>query len=410
MQSDRKIGHKRQNNNADHLVRHASEAFRKGGWNAWVEPRLPSEDRPDLLIEKDGLKYVVQLKWVSDGKRARLLPLLSMAILQSKAAAQSQAGLRPMAIVMAPHIDEKIAEQIWQFASSHAPDVAIAVLDLDGLRRFWGDGLEELNFERPREPQRKAFKADDAGSNLFSDINQWLLKVLLGQRLPEQLINVPRGQFRNASQLADLAKVSVMSAFRFLRQLESEGFLDSSPPAPRLANLERLLSRWQSAMLKPQKEILCRWLIRGGEQQRLVNAIGKYQNLISQERVGSQSLVERELQPNLRLCLGGFAAASWLGFGHVSGMPPLLYLDRINSEVLERLGLANIEDSRPADVLIKLPSFKEALFRAAVSLNNIRVSDVLQIWLESSVNPARGAEQADLIKRRLLNPIIQDNS
>ena len=142
----------------------------------------------------------------------------------------------------------------------------------------------------------------------------------------------------------------------------------------------------------------------------MVSAINKYQNLMSQDGIDSQSLGERDLQFHLRLCLGGFAAASWLGFGHVSGMPPLLYMERINSEVLRRLGLAKIDDSRAADVLVKVPSFKEALFRAAVILNNIRVSDVLQIWVESSVNPARGAEQADLIKRRLLDPIIRDNS
>lgn len=408
MKSDANIAHKRQSN--DDFRRLVSEAFRQAGWNLWAESRLPLDHRPDLLIEKDGLRYIVELKCVSDGKRARLLPLLSMAILESRAAAQSQPGLRPMAIVMAPHIEDKVAEQVWQFASAHARDVAIGVLDLDGLRRFWGDGLQELNLERPREPQMKALKADNAGSNLFSDVNQWLLKVFLGQRLPQQLINVPQGEFRNASQLADLANVSVMSAFRFLRQLKNEGFLDYSAPAPRLANLERLLSRWQSAILKPQREISCRWLIRGGDQQRLVNAISKYQNLMSRDGIDRQSLGERELQPNLRLCLGGFAAASWLGFGHVSGMPPLLYMERINSEVLRRLGLAEIQDSRPADVLVKIPAFKETVFRAAVIVNDIRVSDVLQIWLESSVNPARGVEQADLIKRRLLDPIIQDNS
>ena len=396
--------------NANHFVRLASEAFRKGGWTACVDPRLPSDRRPDLLVEKDGLRYVIELKSVSDGKRARLLPLLSMAILESRAAAQSQPGLRPMAIVVSPHIDEKVAEQIRQFASSYAPDVAIGVLDLDGLRRFWGDGFEGLSFERPRELQVKALKAEDAGFNLFSDVNQWLLKVILGQRLSQQLINVPRGEFHNASQLADLANVSVMSAFRFLRQLEDEGFLDHSLPVARLVNLERLLSRWQSAMLKPQKQISCRWLIRGGDERRLVNAINKYQSSMSEDGIDSRSAGEQDLQRNLRLCLGGYAAASWLGFGHVSGMPPLLYLERINSEVLGRLGLAKIEDSRPADVLVKIPSFREAVFRAAVIRNNIRISDVVQVWLESSVNSARGVEQADHIKRRCLDPMIQDKA
>jgi hypothetical protein len=106
------------------------------------------------------------------------------------------------------------------------------------------------------------------------------------------------------------------------------------------------------------------------------------------------------------LCLGGFVAAAWLGFGHVSGVPPLLYVERINAEVLRRLGLARIEDSRPADVLVRVPSFRQSLFRAAVIRNEVPVSDVLQVWLESSVNPARGVEQANLIKRRLLDPVL----
>lgn len=65
----------------------------------------------------------------------------------------------------------------------------------------------------------------DSGQ-LFSDLNQWMLKVLLAPALPPEMLAAPRGEYRNASQLAEAAQISLMSAFRFLRQMKQEGFLD----------------------------------------------------------------------------------------------------------------------------------------------------------------------------------------
>ena len=50
-------------------------------------------------------------------------------------------------------------------------------------------------------------------------------KVLLAPELPDALLNAPRGQYRNASQLAGAAHVSVMSAFRLVQQLQEGGYL-----------------------------------------------------------------------------------------------------------------------------------------------------------------------------------------
>ena len=51
-----------------------------------------------------------------------------------------------------------------------------------------------------------------------------MLKVLLAPEVPEELLSAPREQYRNASQLAEAAQVSVMSAFRFVQQLQVEGY------------------------------------------------------------------------------------------------------------------------------------------------------------------------------------------
>ncbi len=103
-----------------------------------------------------------------------------------------------------------------EFAGEYAPEVAAGVVDFDGFRLFRGEGLEGLNAEPPRASHRVA--AQSIGQPLFSDLNQWMLKVLLAPDLPETLLSAPRGRYRNASQLAAAANVSVMSAFRFLRQ------------------------------------------------------------------------------------------------------------------------------------------------------------------------------------------------
>jgi hypothetical protein len=81
---------------------------------------------------------------------------------------------------------------------------------------------------------------------LSSDLNQWILKVLLAPELPEALLSAPRGQNGNASQLARAANVSVMTAFRFVQQFGREGYMHESAPYLRLVRREDLFSRWQA--------------------------------------------------------------------------------------------------------------------------------------------------------------------
>ena len=97
-------------------------------------------------------------------------------------------------------------------------------IDAGGFRRFRGHGLEALNAERSRviETTRK----EVSPGNLFSDLNQWMLKILLSRSLSDSLLSAPRGHYENASQLAEAAGVSVMTAFRLVRQLSEEGFLE----------------------------------------------------------------------------------------------------------------------------------------------------------------------------------------
>ena len=221
----------------EHIV---GDVFRKAGCK--VRSQVPLGDfRADLLVDAGGRHYLVQVKSLSEGRRDRLIPLLAQAILQAKtAAAKCQRPTVPVAIVASNRVPASVAEEARRFAVRHAPEVGAGVIDAEGLRVFTGLGLDRLDASptrrvtvslgsRPKLPQ------------LFSDLNQWMLKILVGQTLQSSHLSVPREKFRNASQLAAAANVSTMTAYRLVHRLADQGFVDKGQDYLKLVRTEELL-------------------------------------------------------------------------------------------------------------------------------------------------------------------------
>jgi hypothetical protein len=294
----------------------------------------------------------------------------------------------PLAVVAAPEIAPKIAEQILNFAKKYAPDAAAGVIDFAGLRMFSGPQLESLNAEAPASPQLES-RAPNDQPHLFSDLNQWMLKVLLAPEVPDAMLSAPRGQYGNASQLARAAHVSVMSAFRFVQQLQREGYLHESGAHLRLVRRDDLFRRWQASALRRINEAPMRFLLRGSD---------------------SRPALKRMVDSG-RACLALFAAAEALGVGFVEGVPPYVYVPRVSPASLSVWkNLVPIAPGEPPDVIVRQAPFPESIFRGMVRPHGIASCDVLQVWLDVFEHPARGHEQADLIRSRLLNPIIRGSN
>jgi hypothetical protein len=213
-----------------------------------------------------------------------------------------------------------------------------------------------------------------------------MLKVLLAPEIPDKWLSAPRGQYRNASQVARAAGVSVMSAYRFLQQLEHEGYIESKPYLS-LVRRQDLFRRWQSAAsARPVSEVSMRFLLRGNSKK------GLHRMLLSG-----------------RACLGLFAAANALGLGFVEGVPPHVYVRRVNPA-----GLAAWKSVLPSqsgeapDLILRKAVFPRSVFNGLVRINDEPVTDALQVWLDVASHPARGAEQANLIERRLIHRLIGD--
>ncbi|MGB2629433.1 MAG: hypothetical protein WAK20_21810 [Candidatus Acidiferrum sp.] len=389
-----------ENNKAqlEHLV---AAAFREQGWRVSAELRGSEDARPDFVASARGKKLIIEFKRASEGRKDRVIPLLSQAALDAGYQSRRIPGHPiPVAIVGANRISEAVAEEALEFMRERAPEIGIGLLDLEGFRSFAGHGLELLNSPRQAESNVQAPKA--GAPQLFSDLNQWMLKVLLAPRIPKEYLSGPRGQYQGPSQLAQAAGVSAMSAFRFVEQFSKAGFIDSGPGPLRLVRVRELMSRWAAASQRRVLEIPMRWVLHRGKKA-IANMLRSYES----HRLAQPNLGEQKWMRRPRLCLGLFEAAEELSVGFVHGVKPSLYLERLNAEVLKDLGLSGNAEEPEADVHVRIPGNRECIFRGIVRREGVPVSDILQVWLDVGQHPSRGKEQAEVIWKRILSPAIE---
>jgi Holliday junction resolvase len=359
--------------------RQLTEHLRRHGWNVSAAG-TPAEPAADLLAEKGPLHYAVEVKSSAEPRADRVLPMLSQAILQASRHAL-QTGAQPLAVVHVRQASDGLVEKIRAFHQAYAPETAIGVLSSAGGAWFIGEGLEELNVASTIEPVPSNAGTLRHASDLFSDLNQWMLKVLLAPEIPERLLHAPRGEYRTGSDLAAAAKVSAMSASRLLRSLGEQGFLDAGKTI-RLVRRRELFLRWSSAAGRSSAEM------------RVISVlpISPPKNLL-------------RIAQHLDACVGMFAAADLLGVGHVSGVPPYAYVRRLASSQLPP-GLMPTQPGDRPQLILKQALAPESVFRGAVRLEGALAADVLQIFLDTASHPSRGREQAEFLRNKVLADIM----
>ena len=95
--------------NGANLGRIVASLFREEGWKVVEEPREKNV-APDFLVSGHGKKFVVELKRASEGRKDRVIPLLSQAALEAVHYSRVMPGHPvPLAIVGANRIPNSIA-------------------------------------------------------------------------------------------------------------------------------------------------------------------------------------------------------------------------------------------------------------------------------------------------------------
>lgn len=374
--------------------------FKKEGLDFTEPAHVHGHDGIDGQLIKDGLRYVAEVKTLSEGRSDRVIPLLSQAIIQAQRYAADNENSRPLAVLYVEHAPASMFGTVARFLDKYRPDAAIAVVTPEGLGLLrWEDGSqvstgvapgEQVTSQNLRRHSGAIGSAPTKPFNLFSDLNQWLLKVLLAPEINEGMLEAPRQQYSSGAELANAANCSQMSASRLLQHLRQEGFLDEEHRSFRIVRRAELFERWRAANMRTLPELPMRFTVRIGIQQQL-------KKLLTSETVDT--------------CLGLFAAADALGMGHVSGVPPYVYVPKLPGFANNRhnpawAGVTLLPPTDAPDFIVRQPIAPDSTFKGAVHRDGFRCTDVIQAWLDVSSHPSRGQEQADHIFQTVLQPLI----
>lgn len=315
---------------------------------------------------------------------------LAKAILHARAGAKP--GVEAVAALKVKRASPLTDGRLAKFVADVAPRQSWILFDADG-RVFphvaSAPELVEAAAKQVVQPARPPAPARQ--QSLFTDLNQWMLKVLLAPRLPERLLSAPRGPSpRNASALAAAADVSLPATTRFLHALEAEGQLDTRFGDVRVAEPLELLARWRDRIGHPERREVSAASARGPINLEALAA-----------RLHAPARARGDYPP---LVLGLHAACAALELGHVSGAVPVAWTPSLDAARLEQLGLVAVQGEQRADVVLRVPRYRESLFRGVVQPRAAPVTDVIQCWLDTSHYRVRGEEQADFLWRKVLKP------
>lgn len=359
-------------------ARFQAEAARLGWRLDWQAESAKS----DATLVAEGRRYRVVGNVRSAARSQELCAALADAGLRARSAVRPGDAAQPMAVVAAPRLSAAMCDQLRSYASDYLPDVAWGAFDLESAWCFPALDQWRVPVARRRaspSPSRRAAAADP-----FSDLGQWLAKVLLAPEVPDSWLSAPRQESSSRRELAQLAKVSLHSTQRWLAATRQLGFLVDEPGWPlRIMRRDEYLKHWASATMRSQPPVLRVRSIAGR------SAVEAVQELASQHAE--------------HFTLGLHSACKALGVGIVRGALEHVYFhdpDR-QSPNLSTLGLIPAPDGGPGAFVIRRPSAPESLLRGRVQRGQVWCADILQCYVDLLQHPVRGEEQAEEILRRM---------
>jgi hypothetical protein len=389
------------------LLSRLDDACRAAGWRVRRQVEVPSSlpGRPDRqCVAPDGTRWLVALRAAAGRARENVLrDRLAAAILEARAFATEaehrgrQGRWLGLALVGAPKLTEKMCDRLATYARAFGGDLPWGAVDLRGVRRLEGQGLAKLaTSARERSDKPPPMESAPLPSP-FTDLGQWLLKVLLGDRLPQGWIRLPdRAEVDEANRVTRLAlraDVSPGTVSRFASALQGDGFAELSGREIVPVRVRSLCESWFHVVAaQPVMERRTRFLFGGSDDahERMARVL--------REHAGRPDGTGHRVDA----ALGMFSAARELGVGFVTGAPVHVMARDISDSLLGLLGLTPVDGSAPADVVVRCPSFPESTFRAAAEApSGVRVTDAIQCWLDLRSHPARGQELADELWERM---------
>jgi hypothetical protein len=288
----------------------------------------------------------------------------------------------PVVIIWMGGVSRNAAELADAFVSSYAQEFGWGLMDQAGSLALRIPALGISVHERAARPQLTVGRvASRHTGRTFSDLNRWMLKLLLLRDTPEVLWRGPRTPIAGASHLATVAGVSYGAAQRFVTTFSGMGYLGTAP---------------QGLVVVRRAELLHAWLAQQVTEQSPTFAVRS----IFGRPSGVADLFASGPQDVSR-AIGGFEACRRLGVLHAFVPRVEVHVDRLDDGLLDGWGLELCEP-RDAHCYLIRTKYPQSVMRGANKIDGLPVVDVFQAALDVVGNPARGREQAEYILREVL--------
>jgi len=218
----------------------------------------------------------------------------------------------------------------------------------------------------------------------FTDLNRWLLKVILLHDAPPEMWH-DQAQYRrpveNPADLHRVAKVSQGKAYQFARTFRDIDFLEWNRQTFRIPDRRHLFERW----MEDEKQL--------GVERHPVRSIFSTEATVEKIFSGAGSEVH--------YAVGGFEACRLHNVLHTTRKTPEIHIFQNVNRVLDELELESCPDHDADLYLISMP-YRESIQRGTLHRDDLRVVDILQAALDAGRQTTRGREQAEFITGEVL--------
>ena len=335
--------------------------------------------RPDFRARIGDRDVIIKVKAASLSVVEDVLARFSLGALQARCSAAAFGAL-PMVAVVVPALGKKVERAVVAFMAEHAPDVGWALVDRAGNARVVVTALG-LDLER-RFARVDKSQPGRVSVRLFSDLNRWLLKVLLLAEVSDKLWGGPRWPILSGHDLGQAAGVSPEMVRRFLNAFEQQDLLRQTPQGLHLVRRSALLDLWRA------DEALD---VRPGIPVRQVVGSG---SAPAQDQLGSSF--------GDTTAIAGFEACRLLGVLHATVPRPTEAHALVPiGEIMERFGFEECT-SYDAEMRLIPTRYPKSIQRGAVRHGGMLVVDAFQASLDVLRHPARGQEQSEYLLKEVL--------
>jgi len=306
---------------------------------------------------------------------AEVLGILAIGVLESQQTAGSDV-LVPLLIV--EHLGDKTRKAVRQFMSRHAPACGWGLIDRSGVTQLVIPALA-LDIDRAGEMPSSSWPRQRP-VRLFSDLNQWMLKVLLLAEAPASLWGGPRQRVATPTALHRAANVSVEKAHQFFRAFEQAGLIRQTRQGLVVVRKRELLDMWfHEQRSRSPLRMPVRWIF--GAPASL-----------------EQVFCKEGMTADFAVC--GFEACRSLGLLHTPVTNREVYV--LDPEAALAAWDLEACDDRDAHFHLWKARSPQTILRGRVVKDRLPVVDVLQAALDVCDQPPRGAEQAEYITTHVL--------